>query len=294
MKTAPYFASASLDDPAGWSALNEFFRRESPGYHMWLEAPIPESLVHNTTTATRYYWLSSGTWDIGVSGTWQMESGIAEYGGTRSGLTLGPGDVLVLPSGASFWAGSARALWVLNGGRSRPGRLPRISRLSCLPDQAGGCNVSENAFRRLQLTWETAGVTLSDPDGMNEIGCHVVWIAEKTSRTHYHPVPPVHGGLNQQELYLVLDPNEFGLLRQADNPGVYLFPEPEHWDLWTFHSLKPGDVFAIAAGVAHRAVDVLACVVAVPGFKPDNELYVDADIARSGTPGAPYNARYVV
>ena len=56
-----------------------------------------------------------------------------------------------------------------------------------------------------------------------------------------------------------------------------------------FTPLKPGDVFFIAAPAVHRAVDILTCVVALLGFKPDNDRYVDQDIYDQSNGQAPCN-----
>ena len=77
-------------------------------------------------------------------------------------------------------------------------------------------------------------------------------------------------------MYLVLDPKDFGLKGDCGTPGVWTFPEHGRCDEPLFTPLKPGDVFFIAAPTVHRAVDILYCVVALPGFKPNNEIYVEA------------------
>lgn len=164
-----------------------------------------------------------------------------------------------------------------------------IVRIQDLEDSAGGCNPSENAFRRLQIFWDL--VHGDDPDGTNYVGCHVVWIAESSSRTHYHPVPPVRGGEPQHEMYLVLDPIQHGLSADAQQPGVWTYPKVGNWAQADFTPLKPGDILYIPPGVPHRAVDILACVIAIPGFKPHNELFLDEQIHHEA-PHAPFNKGY--
>jgi hypothetical protein len=237
-----------------------------------------------------FTWVANGHLDVMVYASPRLE-GDAPKPDRASWTRLEPGDVVVLDADlAAHVHGTARLLRITSDRQLRSS-FAGTRRLAELPDQAGGCNVGENAFRRLQITWQADGQTAGRPDGDNTLGCHVVWIAEATSRTHYHPVPPRNGGMNQHELYLVLDPPLYGLHGEAMEAGVWTYPEPGNWDRYDWTPLRPGDVCAIKAGVAHRAVDVLACVIALPGFKPGNDLYVDDLIARAGM-SAPFNPQF--
>ena len=67
-----------------------------------------------------------------------------------------------------------------------------------------------------------------------------------------------------------------------------------NWDQYDFTPLQPGDVVSIPSGVCHRAVDILACVLAIPGFKPQNEIFVDSQIATATAGQSPHNLDLVV
>ena len=192
----------------------------------------------------------------------------AEFNGNRQELR--PGDVIALGPDQSVAFYGRGKFWAIKSRTTQPLPFSGISSLSTLEDTSGGCNNSENAFRRLQVVWEDSQDP-NNPDGANVVGCHVIWIAAESSRSHYHPVPSSKGGINQQEMYLVLDPEDFGLKGNCGTPGVWTYPEYGRWDEPCFTPLKPGDVFFIAAPAIHRAVDILTCVVALPGFKPDND-----------------------
>jgi mannose-6-phosphate isomerase-like protein (cupin superfamily) len=217
-----------------------------------------------------YYWLCRG--DAGVA-----------LDGRDEPKALSPGDLLVTDSETRLHVHSSDATFVRLTVRNAPTTCAwaGVHRVRDLPDQSGGCNIAADAFRRLQITWRSEGVTPETPDGDNRVGCHVVWIAEATSRTHYHPVPPLVGGAEQHELYLVLDPAAYGLQPQqaVHLSGVYTYPHPGDWQDRHFTPLSVGDIAFVPADVAHRAVNVLACVIALPGFKPDNDVYVDPAIA---------------
>ncbi|MCM8539224.1 MAG: hypothetical protein NE328_03045 [Lentisphaeraceae bacterium] len=215
----------------------------------------------------------------------------AEFGGYRK--ELHPGDVIALSPDQSISFFGKGEFWAIKSRTSRPLPFSGISRLCELEDTSGGCNNSENAFRRLQIVWEDTKDP-KNPDGDNVVGCHVIWIAADSSRSHYHPVPPTEGGRNQQEMYLVLDPKDFGLKSDCGTPGVWTYPEYGRWDEPYFTPLKPGDVFFIAAPAVHRAVDILTCVVALPGFKPDNDRYIDQDIYDQSNGQAPCNFNRVI
>ena len=186
-------------------------------------------------------------------------------------LIIEPGDVIILHGADTCTCEDSTHFVYLAVRVDNAPQKRGIVRIQDLEDSAGGCNPSENAFRRLQIFWDMAQG--DDPDGNNYVGCHVVWIAESSSRTHYHPVPPVRGGEPQHEMYLVLDPTHHGLSADAPQPGVWTYPKVGDWEQADFTPLKPGDILYIPPGVPHRAVDILACVIAIPGFKPHNNFF---------------------
>lgn len=271
-----YLALCSRDDREQLKAFNDVFSRNHPGSE-FLFLEFEDEGFTAKEEESYHLWLEAGV----VS---------AEYGAYR--MKLQAGDVIALgPDDSVSFYGSGK-FWAIKSRTSQAPPFTGISRLCDLEDTSGGCNNSENAFRRLQLVWEDS----KDPenhDGNNVVGCHVIWIASESSRSHYHPVPSTAGGRNQQEMYLVLDPKDFGLKSDCGTPGVWTYPEYGCWDEPTFTPLKPGDVFFIAAPAVHRAVDILTCVVALPGFKPDNDRYIDQDIYDQSNGKAPCNLNRV-
>lgn len=216
---------------------------------------------------------------------WLERGEVSAVHGEGDGLELGAGDVIALDKNEEVRLEGQGRFWAIDVETTGPLPFTGISRLADLEDTSGGCNVAENAFRRLQIVWDPTGPRA---DGHNVLGCHVVWIAEASSRTHHHPMPPVVGGEPQHEMYLVLDPAEHGLQGGVGQPGVWTYPRAGAWERADFTPLEPGDVVFIPAGVVHRAVDVLAGVVAIPGFKPGNELFLDAQIRKEcGGPAHP-------
>ncbi len=286
----PAILAAHHDDAPALTTLGAFFSAENPGYTLAVLNLTGED-VWTSPHGVSFWWLQEGVAEVKIEGEWQPER--ADLLATRHDwLTLQPGDVVVVDAEHSTHVRGDARFWQIVCSRRARSVWAGARRLQYLADQAGGCNVGDDAFRRLQITWRTTGQTSDDPDGDNLLGCHVVYIAEATSRTHYHPRPPLVGGRNQHELYLVLDPRAHGLKAQAATPGVWTYPQPGEWDRYDFTPLRPGDVCAIRAGVAHRAVDVLACVIAIPGFKPGNDVYVDHLIAEETGGRAPHNPRF--
>lgn len=287
--TNGYLALAHLDDATAFERLRAFVVGEYPSYTV-AQSEVAGTANWAAPRGLAFTWIASGQLDVMVHSNGRRPVGAREADRVAP-TRLGTGDVLVLDGEhAARVHGAAQLLHIASEGVARS-PFAGTRRLAELPDQAGGCNVGENAFRRLQITWQADGQTAERPDGDNVVGCHVVWIAQATSRTHYHPVPAQHGGLNQHELYLVLDPPHHGLHGTAASAGVWTYPEPGNWSRYDWTPLRPGDVCAIKAGVAHRAVDVLACVIAIPGFKPGNDVYVDELIARADA-SAPYNPQF--
>ena len=267
-----YLALCSRKNREQLKEFNETFNRNHPGSE-FLFLDFEDETFTAGDQESFYLWLETG--DIS-----------AEFGLYRQELS--PGDVIALgPDEEVSFFGKGN-FWAIKSQTTRPLPFSGISRLSDLEDTSGGCNNSENAFRRLQIVWENTK-DQNKPDGDNVVGCHVIWIAAESSRSHYHPVPSSKGGINQQEMYLVLDPKDFGLKSDCGTPGVWTYPEYGRWDEPHFTSLKPGDVFFIAAPAIHRAVDILTCVVALPGFKPDNDRYIDQDIYDQSNGLAPCN-----
>ena len=160
-------------------------------------------------------------------------------------------------------------------------------RLRYLRDSSGGCNFDFDPFRRLPLTWQ-----MNQPgetgDGANFANSHVVNIAKETSPSHFHPPIATGGGKAQHEIYLVLDPGAYGLSTHGRRAQLYTWPDLQHLDRMTAYDVSPGDFIHIPPGVGHRGIDVFVNVITVPGFKPHNEYYIDADLRDLGN-GVPHN-----
>ncbi len=277
MDLPDYLAICSREKAELLPQFNEVFQRNSELGGSFEFRSFKDESFQAAEVESIYLWLEKGT----VSASYE----------DANFMDLGPGDAIALSAMQSVAFKGQGQFWLIRSqtGHSLP--FSGISRLSDLKDTSGGCNDSENAFRRLQITWDES--TATEPDGHNVVGCHVVWIEGQSSRSHYHPIPPTHGGMKQHEMYLVLDPEDFGLKGTSDRPGVWTYPEYGRWDEPLFTPLKPGDVFFIAAPAVHRAVDVLTSVIALPGFKPDNEIFVDQDIYDQSAGKAPCNLEKV-
>ncbi len=279
IQTLPdYLALSSRKESGSLESFNEVFTKNHQG-SKFLFLDFADETFAASSSESYYLWLESGN----ISASTEDDAFKA----------LEPGDVIALAPGKSVSFKGSGKFWAIKSATNHSLPYEGISRLSDLADTSGGCNNSENAFRRLQVAWEDTKDD-SKPDGDNVVGCHVIWIAEESSRSHYHPVPPTHGGVNQHEMYLVLDPEDFGLKGDCGTPGVWTYPDYGCWDEPHFTPLKPGDVFFIAAPAVHRAVDILTCVVALPGFKPDNDRYVDQDIYEQSNGQAPCNLSKVI
>jgi hypothetical protein len=189
------------------------------------------------------------------------------------------GDQLLVLPGAPLRVQGAFGYWWLElpPGVVPPG--PAVRRLRFLKDTAGGCAPGFDAFRRLPLTWQSFTATPRQPDGVNVANSHVVNIAAEQSRTHYHPLPSIGGGAPQTEFYFVLDPAVFSLGQAGRRSYLHAFPDTRDWQRLEVVPLRPGAVVLIRPGTGHRGLDTLVNVVTLPGFKPGNELYVDAEIA---------------
>ncbi len=166
--------------------------------------------------------------------------------------------------------------------------VPAVMRLRYLRDSSGGCNFDFDPFRRLPLTWymNLPGET---GDGLNFVNSHVVNIAKETSPTHFHPVRAIGGGLAQHEIYLVLDPETYGLNTYGRQARLVVYPDLRDPRRYETFELEPGSFVCIPPGMGHRGMDVFVNVITIPGFKPHNEYYIDRDIHDRSGGTAPCN-----
>jgi hypothetical protein len=163
-----------------------------------------------------------------------------------------------------------------------------VRRLRYLVDTAGGCNPDFDPFRRLPLTWYANYPGESD-DGPNWVNSHVVNIPKETSPSHFHPPRPLAGGLPQSEMYLVLDPATYRLNTWGRKASLVVFPDLRDLARHEQYDLAPGLFVYIPPGTGHRGLDAFVNVLTVPGFKPNNEFYIDRDIRDRGQGKSPYN-----
>ncbi len=167
--------------------------------------------------------------------------------------------------------------------------LTTARRLRYLRDTAGGCNFASDAFRRLTMTWHCNTGTADEADGINTVNSHVVNIAAQTSRTHYHPAVPVGGGKPQYEVYLALNPTVYSLNTDRRESYLHVFPDLTNLTVCQQIPLTPGAIVHVPPDTGHRAVDAFVNVVTLPGFKPHNEIDLDAQIKETTNGSAPHN-----
>jgi hypothetical protein len=129
---------------------------------------------------------------------------------------------------------------------------------------------------------------------VNVVNSHVVNIAMETSRTQYHPVDPVGGGMPQSEMYLVLDPRSHGLKTYGRTPSLVTFPDIEDLSRYQETPLTPGSTVYIRPGTGHRGLNAFVNVITLPGFKPRNEIYLDQRIKDDTGGTAPYNGELTI
>lgn len=163
-----------------------------------------------------------------------------------------------------------------------------VRRLRYLIDTAGGCSFDFEPLRRLPLTWymDYPG---QEGDGVNFVNAHVVNIPSELSSTHFHPCRPRRGGLLQSEMYLVLDPRDYGIINKDREAAIILYPDLGDLRCFERYPLKSGDFVYIPPGVGHRGLDVFVNILTIPGFKPHNEFYIDQDILDRTGGKAPCN-----
>lgn len=191
------------------------------------------------------------------------------------------GDQLVVSGDETLRVRGSFACLTVEKPDVRERHAPSVMRLRYLRDTSGGCNFDFDPFRRLPLTWrmERPG---ERGDGVNFVNSHVVNIAKETSPSHFHPPTATGGGRPQHEIYLALDPGAYGLSTHGRHAQLYTWPDLRRLDRMIHYDLKPGDFVHMPPGVGHRGIDVFVNVITLPGFKPHNEFYIDADLKSRG------------
>lgn len=170
--------------------------------------------------------------------------------------------------------------------------ISSVRRLRFLRDTAGGCSPGFDPFRRLPTTW-FSNYPNETNDGLNFFNNHVVNIPAENSPTHFHPPVPIGGGMAQTEFYLVLDPKEYNLSTAGEESFITLYPDLNDLSQFATYSLQPGMFVYMPPGTGHRGQNVFALIMAIPGFKPGNELYLDHDIFERTEGKSPYNPNHL-
>jgi hypothetical protein len=199
--------------------------------------------------------------------------------------------VISCASDAVLVRGRFHCLAMENVGRTTS-HVSSVRRLRYLLDSAGGCNPDFDPFRRLPLTW-FANYPTETGDGLNWVNSHVVNIPQETSPTHFHPPRAQPGTLPQAEMYLVLDPQTYKLSTAGRKASIILFPDLRDLGRFEQHRLVPGMFLYIPPGTGHRGLDVFVNVLTIPGFKPQNEFYIDRDIHDQAGGKSPFNEKFL-
>jgi hypothetical protein len=201
------------------------------------------------------------------------------------------GDQLVVTGGEALRVRGPFACLTVEKPSVKTRQVSSVMRLRYLRDSSGGCNFDFDPFRRLPLTWHMQRHG-ERGDGTNFVNSHVVNIAKETSPSHFHPPKATGGGKPQNEIYLVLDPSAYGLSAYGRQAQLYTWPDLRNLKRCVAHDLKHGDFVHIPPGVGHRGIDVFVNVITIPGFKPHNEYYIDADL-RAADPAQEFNESLV-
>lgn len=233
-------------------------------------------------------WANSAAVESALTALYPLCAGAGFSRKTADGWELVmEGDQLVVAPGGELRVRGDFACLTLEKMDRATSHVPAATRLRFLKDTSGGCNFDFDPFRRLPLTWYLDGPG-DNEEGVNFANSHVVNIAKETSPSHFHPPFAIGGGSAQNEFYLVLDPAAYGLDTHGREASVITYPDLHDLSQFDVHPLEPGNFVHIPPGVGHRGIDVFVNVITVPGFKPNNEYYMDRDIMESGR-GAPYN-----
>jgi len=116
-----------------------------------------------------------------------------------------------------------------------------------------------------------------EDDGINSVNSHLVHLTAGTSQPHYHPSQAVGGGQAESQIYLILDPADvsatIGSVDLGGKPELMqIYPALNDLSHCQELALKPGSVVYIPPDTGHCGIDMLANVIAIPGFKPHNQI----------------------
>ena len=259
--------SAFCGDIAG-----ELWRLLEQAPRPWASEPDVENAIESLMTCYREHGYSTKEHD-----SWEM---------------VMTGDQLLLCRDETLKVRGNFSCFSLEHTNRQTSHTSMLRRLRYLLDTAGGCSPGFAPFRRLPITWlpNYPGET---GDGLNFFNNHVVNIPAENSPSHFHPEPAVGGGLAQTELYLVLDPADYRLAMAGEEPYIILYPNLADLSQYERHHLRPGMFVSIPPMTGHRGMNVFAMIMAIPGFKPGNELYLDRDIFERTDGKSPYNENHL-
>ena len=136
---------------------------------------------------------------------------------------------------------------------------------------------ASNQFRRLPLTWYPHTENEEEPDGVNSINNHVVYLTPQSNFAHYHPSSPIGGGSAEAQIYLIMDatqtPATEGWVKPQSRSGnLRIYPKLDDPSYYQDMSLDPGSVIYIPPDLGHYGLDLLANIISFPGFKPHNMI----------------------
>ena len=186
-----------------------------------------------------------------------------------------PGDQLIVePDEPLRVRGNFRHWWIEDS-NSFMTHLTKTRRLRYMRNMTGRGNSESGTFFRLSAAWHCNTEIENNPDGVNSVNSRVVSMATGSSKPHYHPSTPIGGGKPQHELYFTLDPNAYALNMYGRKSYLHTFPDFRNLMQYDQIPLEPGSVAYIPPDTGHRAIDILVNTVALPGFKPFNEIHLD-------------------
>ena len=192
---------------------------------------------------------------------------------TTSFESIWPGDQLIVePDEVLPVSGNFRYWWVEDT-NSFMTHLTKTRRLRHLRNIVDGRDAEPGDFHRLSAAWHCNTEIEDNPDGVNSVNSRVVNMSAEHSKPHYHPATPIGGGKPQHEIYFALDPEVYALNTCGRKSYLHTFPDFRNPRRYNQIPLEPGSVAYIPPDTMHRAVDVLVNTVALPGFKPFNEIH---------------------
>ena len=183
-----------------------------------------------------------------------------------------PGDLLIAEPDEPLRVCGKFEYWWIEDTNIFMTHLTKTRRLRYLRNMADGGNTELSCFQRLTAAWNCNTETENNPDGVNSLNSCVTHIVAERSKPHYHPSTPIGGGKSQYELYFVLDPDVYSLTKYGRKGCLHVLPDLQNLAQRDDIPLEPGNVVYIPPDTGHRAVDVFANIVALPGFKPCNEI----------------------